>query len=117
MAIRMCPQCQKKVPAGPVVACTDKLECPYCQASLTVALPSRVIGAFIALGAGWLVWMYMRGMEGEGSWVLPAVYTFLAYSVVYAIYLMASADLVMRPVETEPVPVAADAHGHGGGHH
>lgn len=117
MAIRVCPHCLKKVPAGPVVANTDKLECPHCNSPITVGIPTRVIGALIGLGIGELVWKYVQPMGGEGGWVLPALYAFLAYSVVYMLYLMATADLVMRPVEAEPMPEFADAHGHSGGHH
>lgn len=117
MAIRICPHCQRKVPAGPIVAYTDKLECPHCHSPITVAVPSRVIGAFIGLGVGELVWKFVQPMDGEFGWVLPVLYAFLAYSVVYALYLMATSDLVMRPVEAEAAPVAADAHGHGRGHH
>lgn len=117
MAMRECPQCMKKVPATEVVAYTDRIECPHCQALLTVALPSRVIGAFIGLGVGWLVYGWaQKTMTGEAAWVLPAVYSFLAYSVVYAIYLMATADLARRPVEpdlatTITTPAATHAHG------
>lgn len=117
MAIRVCPHCLRKVPAGPVVAYTDKLECPHCHSAITVGVPSRVIGAFIGLGVSELVWKFVQPMGGEAGWVLPVLYAFLSYSVVYTLYLMATADLVMRPVEAEPAPVAAAAHGHGGGHH
>jgi hypothetical protein len=121
MAMRECPQCGKKVPAGRVVAYTDKLECPHCEAALTVSLPSRVIGAFIGLGAGYLVYGWARGeAAGEAAWVLPALHAFLAYSFVYALYLMTTADLVRRQVEPEAVAPAvtpAAAHGDGGGHH
>lgn len=117
MAIRICPHCLKKVPAGLVVAYTDQLVCPHCHSAITVGVPSRVIGAFIGLGVGELVWSFVQPMSGEAGWVMPVVYAFLAYSVAYTLYLMATADLVMRPVEAEPAPVAADAHGHGGGHH
>lgn len=117
MAIRVCPHCLKRVPAGAVVAYTDKLECPNCHSAITVGVPSRVIGAFIGLGVADLVWRYVQPMGGEAGWVLPVVYAFLSYSVVYALYLMATADLVMRPVEAEPAPVAEATHGHGSGHH
>ena len=118
--MRECPQCMKKVPAARVVAYTDKLECPHCEATLTVSVASRVIGAFIGLGVGWLVYGWTtRTMVGEAAWVLPALYSFLAYSFVYAIYLMTTADLVMRPVEADlastMTPPAA-AHAHGAGH-
>lgn len=116
MAIRVCPHCLKKVSPGPVVGYSDKLVCPHCNTPLAVSLPSRVIGGFIALGVGWLVWSYTRNMGGEARWVLPVLYTFLAYSVTYTIYLMATADLVKRPVEAEPAPISDVSHAHGGGH-
>jgi tetrahydromethanopterin S-methyltransferase subunit D len=120
MAMRECPQCGKKVPATRIVAYTDKLECPHCEATLTVSLPSRVIGAFIGLGAGYLVYSWARNsVSGEAAWVLPAVYSFLAYSFFYTIYLMTTADLIRRQVEpdlaTTMTPLAA-AHAHGAGH-
>jgi hypothetical protein len=119
--MRECPQCGNKVPATEVAAYTDKIECPHCHALLTVALPSRVIGAFIGLGVGWLVYGWAsNSLTGEAAWVLPAVYSFLAYSFVYAIYMMTTSDLVRRAAEPEaavPVVTPAAAHGHGGGHH
>lgn len=75
------------------------------------------MGAFFALAVGLLVWSYAAPGIGNMSWVLPTVYTFLAYSGAFAIYLLAFGELVSRPAEAEPVPVAVDAHGHGGGHH
>jgi hypothetical protein len=103
-----------------VVAYTDKLECPHCEAALTVSLPSRVIGAFIGLGAGYLVYGWAKNsVAGEAAWVLPALYSFLAYSFIYAIYLMTTADLIRRQVEpdlaTTMTPPAA-AHAYGGAH-
>jgi hypothetical protein len=119
--MRECPQCGNKVPATAVVAYTSNIECPHCQALLTVALPTRVIGAFIGLGVGWLVYGWaQKTLTGEAAWVLPAVYAFLAYSFVYTIYVMTTADLVMRVAEPEasvPSVTPAAAHGHGGGHH
>jgi hypothetical protein len=117
VAARVCPMCQRKVPAGPVVAYSDSLECPYCHSPLRLADSSRIIGAFFALVVGWLVWSYAAPSTENLGWVLPAVYTFLAYSVAYAIYLMATGDLVSRPAEQVHVPVAAAAHGNDGVHH
>jgi hypothetical protein len=117
--MRECPQCMKKVPATEVVAYTDEVECPHCQALLTVSLPSRVIGGFIALGVGWLVYGWASAnLTGEAAWVLPTLYAFLAYSATYAIYLMVSADLVRRPAEVEvAISAVTPAAAHGGGHH
>jgi hypothetical protein len=118
--MRECPQCGNKVPARDVGAYTDEIECPHCQALLRVALPTRVIGAFIGLGVGWLVYGWAQNsMTGEEAWVLPALYSFLAYSFVYTIYVMLTADLVMRPKEVEvaiPAVTLAAAHGDGGHH-
>jgi hypothetical protein len=109
--------CQRKVPAGSVVAYSDTLDCPHCHSPLRLADSSRIIGAFFALAVGFLVWGYAMPSIGNMGWVLPAVYTFFAYSVAYAIYLMATGYLVSRPAEPEPMPVEAAAYGHGGGHH
>ena len=117
MAMRVCPQCLRTIPGGPAVAYSDSLVCPNCGAALKVSDLSKTLGAFLGLAVGWLVWSFSRSMGGTFGWVLPALYSFLAYSVSFALYLMFTADLVMRPVEAEPAPAAADAHGTGGGHH
>lgn len=116
MAIRVCPHCLKKVPPARVVAYENKLVCPHCHTPITVSFPSKFIGGFIALGVGLLVWDFSRRITGEAAWVVPTVYTFLAYSITYTIYLMATADLVRRPVEAEPAPITDTSHGHCGGH-
>lgn len=118
--MRECPQCMKKVPATAVAAYTNTIECPHCQALLTVALPTRVIGAVIGLGVGWLVYGWaQKSLAGDAAWMLPALYAFLAYSLIYTIYVMMTADLVMRPAEIEaPTPGVTPAAAHGdGGHH
>jgi hypothetical protein len=117
VAIRVCPQCLRTVPAGATVAFSDNIVCPHCEAPLRVSDASKIIGGFLGLGVGWLVWGLTRGASGPLGWALPALYSFLAYSVSYTLYLMFTADLVMRPPDVEPAPVAADAHGAGGGHH
>jgi len=117
VAARVCPICQKKVSAGRVVAYSDTLECPHCHSPLRVADSSRILGAFFALAVGLFVWSYTATGNGNMSWVLPVVYTFLAYSAAFMVYLMAAGELVSRPAEPEPVPIAVPAHGHAGGHH
>ncbi len=117
MAIRVCPQCLRTVPGGATVAFSDNIVCPHCEATLRVSDASKIIGGFLGLGVGWLVWDLTRNASGPLGWALPAVYSFLAYSVLYTLYLMFTADLVMRIQDAEPAPVAADAHGAGGAHH
>jgi hypothetical protein len=117
VAVRACPVCQKKVPAGLVVAYSDTLECPNCHSPLRLADSSRIIAAFFALAVGFLVWSYVPTSNQSMGWALAVVYPFLAYSFAYAIYLMAFGDLSSRAAEADPVPVVVAAHGHSGGHH
>ena len=117
MAIRACPLCLTKVPAGSVVAYSNGIECPGCKAQLEVSTGSRMLATFVGLVAGALVWQLTRTSGGTLDWVLPMVYAFLAFSAVAAIFMMATADLRLRPAEpvVEPATPAA-GHGHGGAH-
>ncbi len=99
MAMRVCPHCGNKVPAVDVVAFTNTIECPHCDSLLTVALPSRVIGAFIGLGVGWLVYGWAAGsMTGEEAWVLPAGVCVFWRTALFTRFtaMMTTSDLVMR---------------------
>lgn len=119
MAIRICPHCGKHVPATATVAYSDTLVCPHCHSPLRVSDASRIIGAFLALAVGALVWRLTHTLHGLLDWVTPELYAFLAYSFTFAIFLMATADLSMRHVEAAPEPLAASSHGHTphAGHH
>lgn len=116
MAMRMCPQCMKSVPATVAAAYSDNIECPHCRATLRVSDATRIIGAFMALLVGWFVYDLTRGPSNPVPWLLPQVYAFLAYSFAYALYVMLAADLVMRPADA-PEPVIADAHAPAHGAH
>ena len=117
MAIRTCPLCLAKVPAGRVVAYSDGMECPGCRAPLEVSGASRMIATTLGLLAGALVWRLTRSSGGMLGWVLPMVYAFLAMSVVAPLFLMATADLRIKSVEplAEPATLAAGPR-HSGGH-
>lgn len=118
MAMRICPQCSKQVPATLAVAFSETVECPHCQAALRASDATRILGAFFGLLVGYLVWRLTYGPSGNLAWLLPEVYGFLAYSFAYAIYVMITADLVVRPVEV--VEVVVEVAGHGaphGAHH
>jgi hypothetical protein len=118
VAARVCPICKKKVSARLVVAYSDTLECPNCHSPLRLADSSRITGAFFGLAVGFLVWSYAAPGDGNMGWVMPIVYSFLAYSAAYAIYLMAFGEIETRTADPETMPVeAAAAHGLGGGHH
>ena len=110
--MRICPKCSKQVPATLAVAFSERVECPHCNSALRASDATRIIGAFIGLLVGFVVWKYTRGPSGDLAWLLPEVYAFLAYSFAYAAYVMVTADLVLRPVEVvEVVVVEAAPHG------
>lgn len=112
MAIRICPLCMARVPAGPVGAYSDSLECPKCKTRLEVSRGSRLIASTLGLVAAWLVYRVTRGDTGELGFVLPVVYAFLAYSIVSPLFLMLAADLRPHPAEplAEPLPGSAGHH-------
>lgn len=118
MAIRTCPICFGKVPSGDVAAYSDGITCPRCGKSLEVSRPSRLLGTTIGLAAAFLAYRLSRHAGGMLGWVLPIVYSFLAYSVVAPVFLLLTGDLVVRPDAPYAEPVAASPnHAHGGGHH
>ena len=119
MAGRVCPQCTSKVPAGPVAAFSDGVECPGCHARLEVSPASRGLAAWAGLAAAWVAWRITRGGPGILGGVLPLLYAVLAFGVVSALGVISSGDL--RPAPEPPPVEAAPAAGHGhaahGGHH
>lgn len=114
--MRACPQCRNRLTAGQIVAYSDSLECPHCGATLRVSDGSRIIGAFLGLAVGLLVWRATQGSGGFMSWLLPEVYSILAFSFSYTFYLMFAANVVARQPDLI-APVTADAHGHAPAHH
>jgi hypothetical protein len=116
VAIRTCPLCMTKVPAGWTAAYSDGMECPGCKTRLGVADASRMLATFAGLLAAGLVWRLTRDASGMLSFVLPLVYAFLAYSIVSPLFLMFTADLRVRPAEAVPEPAPSAANGHGGHH-
>ncbi len=113
MAIRICPLCFGKVPATTVVTQSDSIPCPQCGKGLEVSRPSRLLGGLVGLLAGWLVYRLTSRGEGMLAWALPIVYAFLAYAVVAPLFLMLTADLVVKPEQPYAEPVGAPG-GHGG---
>ncbi len=117
MAIRACPLCLAKIPAGQTVAYSNGIECPGCKTQLEVSAGSRMLATAVGLLGAALVWRLTRTSGGTLDWVLPIVYAFLVFSVVAAVFMMATADLRSRPAEPAAEPVhAAASHGHGGAH-
>jgi hypothetical protein len=108
--------CFGKVPAVTVVAQSDNIPCPKCGKRLEVSLPSRWLGSLTGLLGGWLVFRLTSHGDGMLSWVLPVVYAFLAYAVLSPVFLMLTADLVVKPEQPygESAPAAP---GHGSAAH
>ena len=108
--MRVCPKCGNRISAGQVVAYSDNIECPRCGATLRVGDASRIIGAFLGLAIGLLVWRATQGSGGIVSWLMPEVYAILAFSFSYTFYLMFAANVIARP--PEPLSAAPEVHGH-----
>ena len=119
MAMRTCPICQAKLSAGKIAAYSNDLECSNCKAPLETAAGSRDIAALAGLAAAGIAWSLTADSSSMLSWVLPLVYSYLAFSVVSALTLMAFADLRVRMA----APSAAVSHAGGpaeaptGSHH
>ena len=67
-----------------------------------------MLATTLGLLAAALVWRLTRASGGMLGWVLPMVYSFLAFSVVAPLFLMLTADLRLKPAATaaEPEPAA-----------
>jgi hypothetical protein len=102
-----------KNPAAAVAAYSDTLVCRQCGKPLEVARVSVLISSTAGLLAGFLVYRLTRNSPVLLGWVLPMVYSILAWAIASPLLLMFTADLRYR-VETqsyETAPgVAAPAH-------
>ena len=105
----------KPVPASCAVAFSNGLDCPHCKARLEVAGASRGVSSLAGLLAGWLVWRATQGMGGVLGPVVPEFYSILAFGVVSAAIVMATASLIPALPVAEPAPAASSSHG--GAHH
>jgi hypothetical protein len=114
--MRMCPQCMKQIPPSIAAAYSYHVECPNCHASLQVSDGTRIIGAFASLLVGWLVYSATSGPATPVPWLLPEIYSILAYSFTFALYVLVTADMVMRPADVA-VPIAASGHAPAHGAH
>jgi hypothetical protein len=75
---------------------SDGLQCLGCGKALEVSRPSRVLGALAGIIGAWMTFRLARGGHSALGWVLPLVFSVLAYAIVSALYLMLTADLVVR---------------------
>lgn len=112
MAIRMCPQCGKTVPATRVMALSDDMVCQHCQTRLEVAGGSRMIATAAGLVVAWIVWRVTRDSTNILGFALPVLLSFLAFGIVSPLVLMFTAALRPAPAAPAFEPVAAHG-GHG----
>ena len=115
--MRTCPSCNASVSAGEITAYSDTLVCLNCGKPLGVSAISRNLSIALGLVAGWLVWHFtIRADTNEIlGWVLPIVYSYLTFSFVSTLALMASADLLIREAAPTASGTATDS-AHGSAH-
>ncbi len=123
MASRVCPHCGTEISAITAAAKSNSIECPKCGARLEVADGAREISSTAGFAVGALVyWMTTSPGGGLLPAVLPTVYAFIAFGVVSALVVMATASLKNAPALPVALPAHDDGHGHaapahGSGHH
>lgn len=119
MAARVCPHCLRVVPAARVLAFSDGMECPHCQAPLEVATGSRMLAVTAGLAAGWLAWRLTRDSASSLWFALPVLFSILAFGIVSPLVLLFTAAL--RPAPAAPILEPAEAShatlAHGSAHH
>lgn len=107
MSARQCPNCMAFVPAGQIVAYSFDLICPSCQHPLEISALSRNLSAFAGLVVGaivcWVANAHYSKESGALSWVLPMVFSYLAFSIAAALALIVTADLKLKPMEVVEV--------------
>jgi hypothetical protein len=101
------------VPTGQIVAYSYDLICPSCQHPLEIAAVSVYLSAFAGLVAGAMVWWlanaHYSNESGALSWVLPMLYSYLAFSLVAPLVLTFTADLKLRPLDAVDVQYGTSA--------
>jgi hypothetical protein len=119
MSARQCPNCFAFLPAGQIVADSYDLVCPNCQHALEISALSQNLSAFAGLVAGGIVWWLANAhysqQPGALGWVLPVLFSYLAFSVVAPLVLSLTADLDLKPLDSivlqyEPSPSHHPSH-------
>jgi hypothetical protein len=108
---RKCPNCFADVPKTSLLAYSNDLECPSCHSPLEPSNWSRNISAFAGLALAAVVWRvttahYSLRPSGLG-WVLPVLFSYLAYSIVAPLVLVLTGDLRLK--SSEPVASTVEA--------
>ena len=111
MANRDCPVCRKVVPAIYVGPFTNGFDCPHCQSRLEVSAGSRYLSSWAGLAVGYGVWQLSKGSGGTLNFVLPVLYSVLAFgAVAWAVAVFTVQLSVAEAPPAAPPPPAA--HGH-----
>lgn len=113
---RKCPNCFADVPPTSLLAYSNDLACPSCHSPLGLSNSSRNISAFVALAVAAVVWRvttaHYASHPGGLDWVLPVLFSYLAYSIVAPLVLVLTGDLGLKisgPVASSvEVPRAQD---------
>ena len=104
MSARQCPNCFAFLPPGQIVAYSYGLVCPTCQHPLEISALSQNLSAFAGLVAGGIAWWLANAhysqQHGALGWVLPVLYSYLAFSIVAPLVLIFTADLKLKPLDS-----------------
>ena len=102
------------VPATEIAVRSFDLTCPGCQRPLEISDFSRHLASFGALAAAAVVWWFASARFAQDAsalgWVLPILYSYLAFSVVAPFLLILLADLRLSSELPARVPREAPAH-------
>jgi hypothetical protein len=114
LASRVCPHCGTEISAIAAAAKSNSIECPKCGARLEVGDGARTISSSAGFAVGAVVYWMTTSPGGRLlPAVLPTVYAFIAFGVVSALVVMATATLRNAPALPVALPSHDDAHGHG----
>lgn len=83
---------------------SEEVTCPSCRAELELSRPSRVLGAFVGLLAGFLAASIVSHRGIPGGWAAGLLAAILAFGAGSGAALLFLSDLVVRPKEAAAFP-------------
>src|SRR5215470_2445136 len=101
---RACTLCFAKVPRGLVLSRSEGMTCPSCHAELELSRPSRVLGSFVGVAAGFAAASLVFDRGTRGGWALSLLAAVLAFAAGSVAALFFLSDLVVRPKEAAAYP-------------
>jgi hypothetical protein len=100
---------------GAVAAQSDDFVCAGCGQHLEVQEANRLLASTAGIAAGYAALHFTRHLHLTLGWAAPVLFALLGYGCVSALVLMLTADVVLKPVQTQAVTPVESGHGHG--HH